>query len=79
MEAMIPTSTTSLPDGCEETVTMLPEGLQPQSATVLQDSVSAADQVEQTALPRDPPHFGKNKVTRRTHVDPADLPCTGGS
>jgi len=79
MEKMIPTTTTTVPDGCEESVEMVPAGLQAQSVTVLQDSVSASDRVEQTALPQDAPHFGKNKLRRRTHVDDKDLPCAGGS
>ena len=79
VEKMIPTATTTVPVGCAASVDMLPAGLQPQSATVLQDSISASDRVEETALPRDPPHFGKHKLPRRTHVDEGDLPCAGGS
>ena len=79
MEKMIPATPTTVPVGCAASVDMLPVGLQPQSVTALQDSLSASDRVEETALPRDAPHFGKNKLTRRTHVDDGDLPCAGVS
>ena len=74
MEKLIPETVTSVPDDCEPSVDLIPLALRPQSSTILADAVPAPNQIVQTALPVDPPHYGKAKVRRKTHFDDSELP-----
>ena len=70
----VPGSVVDQPAGFKPRSELLPNGLAPQSPTLVTDAVQGAEAVVPGALAPCLPHAGSSKALREQHIDPSDCP-----